>query len=107
MPSLSGELLYEQATGAPRPGTPAAMTGAVVLRHRQVNEGRKLFGLAEIGVGGLGQRLAFEWHHALIALHLAAAIDGHGEMALTKQLRQVAIAARGADTISGEARIAA
>ena len=54
-------------------------------RHRKPDEGRELLGLAEIGIGGLGQALAFERHHALIALGVEPAVDGHGEMALAEQ----------------------
>ena len=53
-------------------------------RHGEPDKGGELLGLAEIGVGGLGQALAFERHHALIALGLEAAVDGHGEMALRR-----------------------
>ena len=64
--------------------------------------------MAEIGVGGLGQALAFERNHALIALHLRAAVDGHGEMALAEQLRGLTVAAGNRrDAVGGEARIAA
>ena len=54
-------------------------------RHGEPDEGGQLLGLAEIGVGSLGQGLAFERHHALIALGLDAAVDGHGEMTLAEQ----------------------
>ena len=68
---------------------------------------KELLGLSEISVGGLGQTFAFERHHPLIALALRAAVDGHGEMTLAKQMRQVPIAAHGRDAFSREARIAA
>ena len=54
-------------------------------RHGEPDEGRELLGLAEIGIGRLGQALAFERHHALIALVSRPAVDGHGEMALAEQ----------------------
>ena len=56
-----------------------------MARHRQPDEGGKLLGLAEIGVGGLGQAVAFERHHALVALGVEPAVDGHGEMAVAEQ----------------------
>ena len=54
-------------------------------RDGKLDEGGELLGLAEIGVGGFGQALAFERHHALIALGVGAAVDGHGEMALAEE----------------------
>ena len=75
--------------------------------HSKADEGRELLGLAEIGVGRLGQALAFERNDALIALRLGAAVDGHGEMTLAEQLRDTIAAAERSDAVGGEARIAA
>jgi hypothetical protein len=64
----------------------------------------KLFRLPEIGVGGLGEALAFERDDALIALGVGAAVDGHREMALAQQ---PSIGWQRVEPLLREARIAA
>src|SRR3990170_3292194 len=83
--ALAGELLHEKPSGAPGPGPAARLAGAIMPRHGKLDEGGELLGLSEIGIGGLGQAIALERHHALIALGLEPAVDGHGEMAVTEQ----------------------
>jgi hypothetical protein len=56
-----------------------------VSRHRQPDEGQQLLGLAEIGVRGIDERLALQGHDALVAIHVAARIDGHRDMPAAEQ----------------------
>ena len=72
-------------------------------RHGKADEGRKLLRLAEVSVGRLGQAPAFERHHALIALGLQAAVDGHGKMAFAEK---AAIVGKRGHAVGREAGIA-
>ncbi len=62
----------------------------------QHDAGIELLRLGEIGMGGLGQRVARQIHDALIPLHLfALRVDGEGEVTLAQQQgHQGAVAAR-------------
>src|SRR5262249_18500687 len=79
------ELLHEKAAGAPSPRTPARLARAIVPRNRELDEGRELLGLPEISVCRFREALALERNDALVALGIAAAINGHGEMAIAKE----------------------
>ena len=57
----------------------------VYFRGGEADAGGNLLGLAEIGVGDLFQALALQRHDALIAVHVAALVDGHGERAVAEQ----------------------
>ena len=83
-------MLDQQSAGAPVPAPRRALAaGCVVARHGEPDERRQLLGLAEIGQRRLGEALAVERDDALVALHVAARIDGHGEMAAAEQLAPV------------------
>src|SRR5262249_19192197 len=84
-PAFPRELLPEKAAGAPSPGTPARLARAIVPRNRELDEGRELLGLPEISVCRFREALALERNDALVALGIAAAINGHGEMAIAKE----------------------
>ena len=84
MAALAGEFLHQESTSAPAPGPRVA--GHVVLGDGKPDEGRQLLGLVEVDIGGVGQVATVERHHALIALGIGAAVDGHGQMASAKQL---------------------
>ena len=104
MATLAGELLHQKSAGPPRPWPSARMTRAIMLGHGEPDIGGQLLRLPEIGVGGLGQALAFERHHALIALGVRAAVDGHGEMPLAEKLGERLSPCPTASTRCGEKR---
>src|SRR5262245_13920961 len=87
------QLLDQQSAGTPAPGRRRARTGGpVVASHRQADEGRQLFGLAEIGVRHLDQRLAFDGNNALIGILVTGRVDGHGDVTGAQQRALIATA---------------
>ena len=85
------QMLHQHATGAPMRF--AALPG--VLGHGETHQRRDLFGLLEIGVRDVLERTALERHDALVAVHVGALVDGHGEVALAEQLARLGLAALG------------
>ncbi len=74
------------SAGAPGPFARGGAIGAgVVPRYRDTDERGNLLGAVEIFMRRIGQSTASKRHDALIALHLCARIDGHGQMALPEQ----------------------
>ena len=87
----------------------AALAGAQFLGHRQPHPRRDLLGAMEIFVRGVFQRAAFERDQALVAVHVGALVDGHGEMAVAEQRAGIGLAGgdRRGDAILVEARAGA
>ncbi len=79
-------LLHHQGRRAPLADAPVF----TAPRH-DLDAGRQLLGLAEIGVRAIGERGAFERHDALIALGMLALVDREGEPAVAEQARHVAL----------------
>ena len=83
----------------------AAGAGAQFLGDREPHSRRDLLGAQEIFMRGVFQRAAVERHQALVAVHVGALVDGHGEMALAEQRAAVRLARsdRRGDTVLVEA----
>ncbi len=77
---VAGDVLDQQAAGAPDESVVRAE-----LAHSQADAGRGLFRLGEVGLGAKGQGFALDGRDALVAIHLRALVDGHGEDALAQQ----------------------
>ncbi len=71
-----------------------AVTGAQFLGDREPDAGRDLLRAQEIFMRGVFERAAFERHQTLIAVHVAALIDGHRQMAATEQFAARCLAVR-------------
>ena len=84
----------------------AGRHGAVNSATARRTSGRDLLGLLEIGVRDILEAVALERDDALVALHVRALVDGHGEMALAEQLAGLGLAAldRPASTASASKR---
>ena len=84
----SGDLrqeLQQHAAGAPAMAR-AAVAGDQLLGDRETHARRDLLGAQEIFVRGVFERAALERDHALVAAHVGALVDGHGEMAVAEQI---------------------
>ena len=103
-----GQELQQDAAGAPAPAC-AVFTGAKLLGDRKPHAGRNLLRAQKIFVRGLFEVVALERNKPLIAAHVGALIDGHGEVAVAEQLAGLGLAGgdgRG-DPIGVEARAGA
>ena len=78
-----GQELQQHAAGAP--AMLAAIAAAPFLADREPHPGRDLLGAQEIFMRGVFQTAAVERDQALVAAHVRALVDGHGEMALAEQ----------------------
>ncbi len=87
----------------------AAAARAQFLGDRQPHPRRDLLGAVEIFVRRVFQRAALERHQALVAVHIRALVDGHGEMAFAEQRAGVGLAVgdRRGDAVLVEARAGA
>src|SRR5262249_56602260 len=72
--------LQHDAAGAPTMSD-ALGAGLQFLSEREAHAGRNLLGSTKILMGGVFEITAFERHQALIAAHVGALVDGHGEVA--------------------------
>ncbi len=64
----------------------AVRAGAKLLGDGEPHARRNLLRARKIFVRGLFEVAAFQRHQPLIAAHLRALVDGHGEMAVAEQL---------------------
>ena len=96
----SRQELQQDAAGAPAMAR-ARRRRAEFLGDREPHAGRDLLGAQEIFVRGILERSALERDQTLIAAHVAALIDGHGEMAVPEQRsrRRCARRNRGRDAL--------
>ena len=78
-----GQKLHQHAAGAP--AMLAAVVRAPLLADRQAHARRDLLGAEEIFVRGVFQAAAVERNQTLVAAHVGALVDGHGEMAAAEQ----------------------
>src|SRR5205085_10948676 len=87
-----GQMLDENPAGD--------VAGAV---DREANDARKLLGLYEIILRGLGERTPFQGHDALVAFLGHRMVEGDGEIALAEQSGEVAVARDGGEALFVEA----
>ena len=81
----SRQELQQDAAGAPMPAR-AVLAGAKLFGDGKPHARRNLLRAGKIFMRGLFEVAAFERHEPLVAAHLRALVDGHGEMAVTEQL---------------------
>ncbi len=80
--------LQQNAAGAPVPAR-AVFAGDEFLGDGEPHAGRNLLRAQKIFMRGLFEVAAFQRHEALIAAHVRALIDGHGEMAVAEEFSGV------------------
>src|SRR4051794_35785935 len=79
-----GQKLQQDAAGAP--AMFAALAAAKLLTDGKAHAGRDLFGPQKIFVRGVFEAAALERDQALVAAHVGALVDGHGEVTLAEQI---------------------
>ena len=77
--------LHQQAAGAPAMLRLVAIAAAPFLADREPHLRRNLLRTQKIFVCGVLEAATLQRHQPLIAAHVRALIDGHGEMAMTEQ----------------------
>ena len=100
--------LQQDAAGAPAVAR-AVGAGGQLLADREPHPRRDLLRAQEIFVRGVLEVAALERDQALVAAHVGALVDGHGEMAVAEQRAGVGLARRdrGGDALLVEARAGA